>query len=124
MGGGLSLSAAGNFPDRVIAAASYHGGGLATEATDSPHRLASRIKARVYVAGAVEDPSFPDEQKQLLTEALQAAKVNHIVETYAGAKHGWVPSDSAVYDRAASERHYQTLIALFDATLKHAPPKS
>ena len=123
MGGGLSLAAAGNFPDRVIAAASYHGGGLATEAADSPHRLAPRIKARVYVAGAVEDPSFSDEQKQLLIETLQTAKVNHTVETYAGAKHGWVPSDSAVYDREASERHYQTLIALFDATLKNAPPK-
>ncbi len=107
----------------MIAAASYHGGGLATEAADSPHRLAPRIKARVYVAGAVEDPSFPDEQKQLLIETLQAAKVDHVVETYAGAKHGWVPSDSAVYDRQASERHYQTLIALFDATLKHAPLK-
>jgi carboxymethylenebutenolidase len=123
MGGGLSLAAAGNFPDRVVAAASYHGGNLATDAADSPHRLAPRMKARVYVAGAVEDPSFPEEQKQLLTEALQAAKVNHTVETYAGAKHGWVPSDSAVHNREASERHYQTLIALLDATLKIAPPK-
>lgn len=124
MGGGLSLAAAGNFPGRVIAAASYHGGNLATEAADSPHRLAPRIKARVYVAGAVEDPTFSDEQKQLLIDSLQAAKVTHTVETYAGAKHGWVPSDSAVYDRAASERHYQTLIALFDATLRNAPRKA
>jgi len=123
MGGGLSLAAAGSFPDRVVAAASYHGGNLATDAADSPHLLAARIRARVYVAGAVEDPSFPDEQKQRLLEALRAAGVDHTVETYAGAKHGWVPTDSAVYDRAASERHYQTLIALFDATLKHAPPK-
>jgi carboxymethylenebutenolidase len=124
MGGGLSLAAAAAFPDRVIAAASYHGGNLATEAEDSPHRLASRIRARVYVAGAVEDPSFPDEQKQLLIDTLKAAKVDHTVETYAGAKHGWVPSDSAVYNREASGRHYQTLIALFDATLKKAPQKS
>ncbi|MEI9938970.1 MAG: dienelactone hydrolase family protein [Pseudomonadota bacterium] len=123
MGGGLSLAAAGNFADRVIAAASFHGGNLATEAEDSPHRLAPRIKARVYVAGAIEDPSFPDEQQQLLSEALRAAKVNHTVETYAGAKHGWVVSDSAVYNREASERHYRALIALFDATLKNAPPK-
>ena len=123
MGGGLSLAAAGNFPERVVAAASYHGGNLATDAPDSPHRLAPRIRGRVYVAGAVEDASFPDEQKQRLTEALQSAGVAHTVETYAGARHGWVPSDSAVYDRAASERHYQTLLALFDATLKTAPPK-
>lgn len=124
MGGGLSLAAAGNFPDRVLAAASYHGGNLATDAPDSPHLLAPRIKARVYVAGAVEDASFPDEQKQRLSDALREANVQHTVETYAGAKHGWVPSDSAVYDAAASERHYQTLLALFDATLKQAPPKA
>jgi carboxymethylenebutenolidase len=123
MGGGFSLAAAGNFPDRVIAAASYHGGNLATDAPDSPHRLISKIKARVYIAGAVEDASFPDEQKQLLIETLKSAGVTHTVETYAGAKHGWVPLDSAAYDRTAAERHYQTLLALFDATLKHAPPK-
>ena len=124
MGGSLSLAAAGNFPDRVIAAASYHGGNLASDAPDSPHLLAPKIKARVYVAGAVEDASFPDEQKDRLIDAFQRAHVQHTVETYAGAKHGWVPTDSAVYDAAASERHYQTLLALFDATLKKAPLKS
>ncbi|WP_441287710.1 dienelactone hydrolase family protein [Sorangium sp. KYC3313] len=124
MGGGLSLAAAGYFPDRVIAAASYHGGKLATDDPDSPHLLAPRIRARVYVAGAVEDASFPDQQKQRLIDALQQAGVQHAVETYEGAKHGWVPSDSAVYNQAASERHYQTLLALFDATLKSAPPKN
>ena len=123
MGGSLSLAAAGNFPDRVIAAASYHGGNLATDADDSPHRLAPRIRARVYVAGAVEDPSFPDDQKERLIEALRESKIDSQVETYAGARHGWVPSDSAVYDRAASERHYETLLRLFEGTLKHAPRK-
>jgi carboxymethylenebutenolidase len=78
----------------------------------------------VYVAGAVEDPSFSDDQKQRLTDALVQAKVEHTVETYAGAKHGWVPTDSAVYDVAASERHYRSLLALFDATLKKAPLKA
>jgi carboxymethylenebutenolidase len=120
MGGGLSLSAAGNFPDRVIAAASYHGGNLANDAPDSPHLLAARIRARVYVAGAVEDASFSDEQKARLIAALREARVDHRVETYEGAHHGWVPTDSAVYDRAAAERHWQTLLALFDATLKQA----
>jgi carboxymethylenebutenolidase len=123
MGGGLSLSAAGSFPDRIVAAVSYHGGNLATDAPDSPHLLVPKIKARVYVAGAVEDESFPDEQKERLIEALKKANVRHTVETYPRAKHGWVPSDSAVYDRTASERHYETLLALFDATLKNAPSK-
>jgi carboxymethylenebutenolidase len=58
MGGLMSLTAAGTYPDRIIAAASYHGARLATDAPESPHRLAPRIKARVYVAGAIEDASF------------------------------------------------------------------
>jgi carboxymethylenebutenolidase len=124
MGGGLSLSAAGSFPERVVAAASYHGGNLATDDPESPHLLASRIQARVYVAGAVEDQSFPDSQKRQLTDSLKAASVNHTVETYAGAKHGWVPTDSVVFDRAASDRHYQTLLALFEQTLKRPAPAS
>lgn len=123
MGGSLSLAAAGHFPDRVAAAASYHGGNLATDDPESPHLLAPRIKARVYVAGAVEDNSFPDSQKRLLTDSLQAAGVQHTVETYAGAKHGWVPTDSVVYDRDASDRHYRTLLELFESTLRQAPRK-
>jgi carboxymethylenebutenolidase len=117
MGGGMSLAAAGHYPDRVAAAASYHGGRLATDAPDSPHLLAPRMKAKVYVAGATEDANFPDEQKKLLDDALAAAKVEHTVETYP-AKHGWVPADTPVHDPAAAERHFETLFALLDKALR------
>ena len=113
MGGRLSLIAAGTYPDRVVAAASYHGGRLANEDPDSPHLLAPKMKARVYVAGAIEDQSFPDDMKARLEEALTKAKVDHKIETYP-AKHGWVFRDTPVYDAAASERHWQTLVALMD----------
>jgi len=118
MGGLMSLTAAGTYPDEIAAAASFHGGRLATDAPDSPHLLAPRIKARVYVAGAIEDESFPDEMKQRLEGALTQAGVDHTVETYE-AKHGWVFRDIPVYDAGAAERHWQSLISLFDARLKH-----
>ncbi len=117
MGGAFSLAAAGHYPDRVAAAASYHGANLATDAPDSPHLLAPKMKASVYVAGAIEDASFPDAMKQRLDDALTAAHVDHVVETYP-ARHGWVPSDTPVHDPAAAERHDQTLFALFDRVLK------
>lgn len=117
MGGLMSLTAAGTYPDRIVAAASYHGGRLATDAPDSPHRLAPRMKARVYVAGAIEDPSFPDDMKARLEKALSDAGVDHRIETYP-AKHGWVFRDTPVYDAAAAERHWQSMLALFDATLR------
>jgi carboxymethylenebutenolidase len=71
----------------------------------------------VYVAGAIEDQSFPDAMKARLEEALTRAGVDHQIETYP-AKHGWVLRDTPVYDAAAAERHWQTLFALFDSTLE------
>src|ERR1700722_18855367 len=81
MGGLMSLTAAGTYPDRIVATASYHGGRLATDAPDSPHRLAPNIKARVYVAGALEDASFPDDMKARLEGGLTSGGVDHTIET-------------------------------------------
>lgn len=79
---------AGRLGDAVGAAASFHGGGLAVEdSAESPHLLAGDITATVYVAGAVEDRSFTDEQRELLETALTEAGVSHVIETYP-AHHG------------------------------------
>lgn len=122
MGGRLALIAAGTFPYRIAAAASYHGGGLANDKPSSPHLLAGRMRARVYVAGAVEDANFPDDMKARLETALTDAEVNHVVETYP-AKHGWVPNDTPVHDPVEAEHHWRTLIPLFDETIgRHQPP--
>ncbi|MFL5579058.1 MAG: dienelactone hydrolase family protein [Gemmatimonadaceae bacterium] len=120
MGGRLSLAAAGHFPERVAAAASYHPGGLATDAPDSPHLLAPRMRARVYVGGAKEDRSFDDAQKARLDAALSAAGVEHTIETY-DALHGFVPRDTRAHDAAAAARHWRTLLALLDDTLRGGP---
>ena len=117
MGGAASLSAAGTYPDRIAAAASYHGGRLATDAPDSPHRKAATTTARVYVAGAIEDASFPDDMKARLEAAYTEAGVPHLIETYQ-AKHGWVLRDFTIFDQAGCDRHWTTLVGLMDATLK------
>lgn len=116
MGGRMSLTAAGTYPDQILAAASYHGGRLATDAPDSPHRLAPRMRARIYVAGAIEDASFPEDMKERLEQSLTKAGVNHKIETYQ-ARHGWVFRDTPVYDAAAAECHWHSLGELFAATL-------
>lgn len=119
LGGFMSLTAAGTYPDRIAAAASYHGGRLATDAPDSPHRLAPNMRARVYVAGAIEDSSFTDEMRERLARALTDARVEHTIETYP-ARHGFVLTDHASYDPAAAERHWETLPALFEATIRRS----
>jgi carboxymethylenebutenolidase len=116
MGGLMALTAAGTYPDRFKAVASFHGGRLATDDPGSPHLLAPKMKARIYVAGAIEDQSFPDDQKARLEAALTDAQVDHKIETYP-AKHGWVFRDTPVYDAAESEHHWRALGALFAETL-------
>jgi carboxymethylenebutenolidase len=118
MGGGYALRAAGVFPERVLAAASFHGGSLATDRPDSPHQLASRMRARLYVGVAGIDPGFTDEQRQRLDAALREAGVNYEIEIYAGAQHGFAVHNHRVYDRAASEHHWERLLALFNAELQ------
>ena len=88
MGGLMSLTAAGTYPDRIAATASYHGGRLATDVPESPHLLAPKMKSRVYVAGAIEDGSFPDEMKSRLEDALTTAGVDHTIETYPATRLG------------------------------------
>jgi carboxymethylenebutenolidase len=117
MGGRLSLITAGNLGDQVAAAASFHGGNIAQEdEPDSPHHKAANIKATVYVAGAIEDQSFPDEQKALLEKSLTEAGVTHTIETYS-AHHGFAVPDNNSYDEAAAERHWQAMESLFGSVL-------
>lgn len=117
MGGSRALNAAAAHPDRIVAAASFHGGNLAGDAPESPHRQAAKIKARVYVGSAGVDGSFPPEQSALLAESLRATGVDHILENYVGMGHGWCVADHSVYDEAGAERHWRRLLTLFEETL-------
>ncbi|AEH88304.1 dienelactone hydrolase family protein [Mesorhizobium opportunistum] len=117
MGGARALNAAASYPDRIAVTASFHGGNLASDAADSPHRKAASIKARVYVGTAGIDRSFPPEQSGRLEEALRAAEVDHTIENYVGMAHGWCVPDHSVFDAAGAERHWKRLTTLFAETL-------
>ena len=117
MGGRTSLVVAGRLPDRVAAAASFHGGGLVTDAPDSPHRRAGDIAAEVYLGHADNDRSMTPEQIAALERALGDAGVRYTSELYEGAGHGYTMADLPVYDEAAAERHYAALFALLDRTV-------
>jgi carboxymethylenebutenolidase len=116
MGGGLSLTAAAHHPDRIVAAASFHGGFLASDAPDSPHLVVGQITGRVYVAGAEDDGSYPPEQAALLEDALTKAGVDHTLETYP-ALHGFAVPDNPTYDAGAAARHWRALEDLYGSML-------
>jgi carboxymethylenebutenolidase len=114
--GAMAMRAAAVRPDAVAAAASFHGGGLANDTPESPHRLLPQIKARLYFAHAVEDRSMPADMIEKLEAALKAWGGRYESETYDGAHHGWtIPGP--VYNEAQAERHFEKLKALFAETL-------
>ncbi|MGW4238342.1 dienelactone hydrolase family protein [Streptomyces sp. NPDC004749] len=117
MGAVLALRTAGTYPERVAAAAGFHGGNLATEAPDSPHRVADRVTAELYFGHADQDQSLPPEQIRRLEAALDQAGVRHRAEVYTGAHHGYTQADTSAYDVGAAERHWSALLDLFGRTL-------
>lgn len=116
MGARLVLWTAGAHPDRVAAAAGFHGGQLATDAPGSPHLAAARITAEVYFGHADQDSALPEEQIKRFEQALTEAGVRHRCEVYEGAHHGYTQADTAAYDRQADERHWAALLDLLDRT--------
>lgn len=117
MGGGMAIVAAGTHSDRFAAVASFHGGNLATDASDSPHTVALLIKARLYIAAATNDDSYPPEMAGRLETALRGAGVSFETETYPAA-HGWMKPDFPVFDAAAAERGWRAMLALLDRELR------
>jgi carboxymethylenebutenolidase len=116
--GAMALRTAAACADKVVAAASFHGGRLFTDAPDSPHTSLPRIKARLYFGHAIEDRSMPKEAIESLGRALKTWGGRYENETYEGAYHSWTIPDSPVFNQAQADRAFEKLIELFDATLK------
>lgn len=117
MGGMMAFVAAATYSERIVAAAAYHPGGLVSDGDDSPHRLAPKIEAKLYIGRASDDPHFSDGHAEVLQQALADAGVDHVLELYP-ARHGWVPDDTPVHDAAAAARHDETLLELLEQTLR------
>ena len=123
MGGPLVVRTAASLPDRVGAGASFHGGGLVTDQPGSPHLLAPKIKARMYIGIASNDDMQQPAAKDTLREAFAAAKVPAEIEVYPMALHGWCVPDmplqngAPIYNKEAAERAWGKLTALYKTAL-------
>lgn len=119
LGGPYVLKTAALFPDRVGAGASFHGGFMVTDKPDSAHLLASKIKARLYIAIASDDDKREPEAKHKLKEAFAAAKLRAEIELYPNALHGWCVPDNkpAADNKQDAERAWAKLVALYKAAL-------
>jgi carboxymethylenebutenolidase len=117
MGGPQVFRTAATNPDRVGAAATFHGGGLVTDKPDSPHLLIPKMKAHFLVAIAAGDDAKQPDAKGALKAAFAQASLPANVEVYEGTKHGWCPPDSHAYDRDAAEKAWGALLVLLKSAL-------
>ena len=117
MGGPFTMRTAAAVPDRIGAAASFHGGGLVTDGADSPHLLVPQMKASYLFAIAANDDENQPEAKDVLREAFAQAGLPAEIEVYEGAMHGWCPPDSTVYHEVQAERAWSRLLVLFENAL-------
>lgn len=117
MGGPFTIWTAAAEPERVLAAASFHGGGLVREDYDkSPHKLLGGVNAGLLIAVARNDDAKDPQSKVTFAEAAKAAGVIAKVDVYAG-DHGWTVPDSPAYAEAAAEQAYADLLTLYGSNL-------
>ena len=112
MGGPFAVRTAFAAPDRVAAAASFHGGGLVGDAVDSPAKLLDRTRASYLFAIARNDDARAPGDKDALRAAADAAKRPAEVTVYP-ADHGWCVPDSPVYDQVQADAAWERLLALY-----------
>ena len=117
MGGPMVMRTVAAVPDRLGAGATFHGGGLATDADDSPHLLIPNTTAHMLHCVAANDDENDPEAKTTLRETYAAAGIPAEIEVYGGTMHGWCPPDSQVYDEAQAERAWSRLLVLLESAL-------
>jgi carboxymethylenebutenolidase len=117
MGGPLVMRTAATNPDRIGAAATFHGGALVTDKPDSPHLLIPKMKAHFLIAIAANDDAKQPDAKGTLKAAFAQASLAANVEVYEGTMHGWCPPDSHVYSRDAAEKAWGELLVLLKSAL-------
>ena len=117
MGGPIAFRTSAAVPDRVGAVASFHGGGLVRDASNSPHLQASKTKAHFLIAIAANDDARAPNDKSVLKETFAAASLPAEIEVYEDSAHGWCPPDSRVYNEPKAEKAWSRLLALYGKAL-------
>jgi carboxymethylenebutenolidase len=117
MGGPIVMRTVAAVPDRLGAGATFHGGGLATEANDSPHLLIPNTSAHMLHCVAANDDESDPDAKVTLRDAYADAGIPAEIEVYEGAMHGWCSLDSQVYHEVQAERAWSRLLVLLETAL-------
>ncbi len=117
MSGPLVLKLAQTMPEKFGGVASIHGAWLVNDKDDSPHKHLDKISGEVYFGWANNDPTATVEEMGVMKTALEDAGVNYTIDFMADALHGFAPPGGERYNRAAAEKHWERVHAMFRRTL-------
>lgn len=117
MGGPMVMRTVAAVPDRLAAGATFHGGGIASTESNSPHLLIPQTRASMLHCIAANDDANDPEAKNRLRQAYAAANIDAEIEVYEDTLHGWCAIDSQVYHKAQAERAWSRLLHLFAENL-------
>ena len=117
MSGQFVLTAAGTFPEQIKGAASLYGTRMVTDKDDSPHKLISSISGELYLGFAEHDPYVENFVIPTLKDDLDAAGVVYQLEVFADTEHGFCFPQRPAYARAAADKVWQDVFAMYQRTL-------
>ena len=113
MGGRHVMSVAAAFPDRFRASAGLHPTTLISDRADSPHRLADRLRGEFYCGFAETDHYAPLPMIEDLDRLLAPCPVAYRREIHMGAVHGYALPDRDIHHKAAANRDWELIFAMF-----------
>ena len=117
LGARMALHAASALPDEFVAAAGIHPGALFTDQPDSPDLDLAGVRGELYIAFAEVDRTATPENVDSFRAEMERQGVRGAVERLPGVTHGFAMADLPVYDREASERHFERTLDLWRRNL-------
>lgn len=113
MSGPYALAAAARYPERITAAASFYGTWLVSDAEESPHLSLGRARGELYIGCAEHDELAPLDMVEKLRQLFVQSGNPGELEIYPTVHHGFAFPQRWCYDKAAAERHWERLLALY-----------
>ena len=108
-------------PREFVAGAGIHPGGLYTGGAESPHHELADVEGELYFGFGDQDQSAPVEAVDAFRAAMAEHGVRGTCEIVPGCFHGYSMADIPVYDKQASERHFEIVLDLWRRNLAKGP---
>ncbi len=122
MGGRHAQVAGVSYPDHFKASASLHGTYLISDKPDSSHQKLSQMRGEYYCGFAETDHYAPPEMIAKLGNILESCpQVRYTRVIHPGTLHGYALPDRDIFHKAAADRDWELIFAMFHRQIPPYP---